>query len=408
VLQSENRRGELVTRRILSLRDSFPGTQSGTYLDASARGLLYEGARAVLDDYLDQNVKGTLNKSELFSGVEKTRSRFAALIGAEPDEIAFTRNVTDAIATFAASLPWQRGENVVICEALEHPANIFPWHGIARRFGITVKTVAQKNGHILIADILAHIDQSTRVVAVSTVSFAPGFRFPVAHLGEECRRRNVLLIVDAAQSAGVIATDVKAMNVDALAASTQKYLCGLYGMGFLYVRKALAESLDPIFLSRFGVDLAGQHEASAGDAACYKLARGARRFDVGNYNYPAILAVGASLELLLGIGSAEVESYVCGLATKFTQAMIKGGLPVYGGPPGSHSSQIVAIGNKLGADHDSASDPQASSLYAYLTDKGIRLGIRRDLLRFSFHIYNNEDDVAAVVDLASRWRRTQR
>jgi cysteine desulfurase / selenocysteine lyase len=408
VVAYENRLGESAQRQILALRDRFPGALHGAYLDASARGLLFVDARSALERYLDQNVKGTLNKSELFSGVEKTRSLFAALIGAAPDEIAFTRNVTDGIATIAASLPWRRGDNVVICESLEHPANIFPWHGVARRFGMTVKTVAQKNGHILIADILAQIDPSTRAVAVSTVSFAPGFRFPVARLGQECRRRNVLLIVDAAQSAGVIATDVEAMNVDVLATSTQKYLMGLYGMGFLYVRKALAESLDPIFLSRFGVDLQGQHEASAGDAASYKLARGARRFDVGNYNFPAILAVGASLELLLNIGSAAVEAYVCGLATKFAHAMLEAGLPVYGGRPGPHTSQIITVGNNLGGDHDAATDGEAASLYTFLTNNGIRLGIRRDLLRFSFHIYNNEDDVAAVVELASGWLRTRR
>jgi selenocysteine lyase/cysteine desulfurase len=285
--------------RFARIRDRFPGTKTGPYLDVSARGLLFDGARAALDAYLDQNAAGTLDKSAMFAGVEKTRGLFASLVRAEPDEIAFTRNVTDGIATFGASLPWQPGDNVVVCELIEHPANIFPWYGLSRRLGITVKSVSPKNGHIPLDGILAEIDKLTRVVAVSSVSFAPGFRFPVAELGAECRRRGVLLIVDGAQSIGVIDTDVKALNIDALAVSTQKGLMGLYGMGFLYVRKEVAETLDPIFLSRFGIDLGGQHEASAGDAASYKLAKGAKRFDVGNYNYPAILAVGSSIELLL-------------------------------------------------------------------------------------------------------------
>jgi cysteine desulfurase / selenocysteine lyase len=393
-------------QKFAGIRACFPGTKTGPYLDVSARGLLYDGVRAALDAYLDQNAAGSLDKGALFAGVEKTRGLFASLIRAEPDEIAFTRNVTDGIATFGASLPWRPGDNVVVCESLEHPANIFPWHGLSRRFGITVKNVPQDNGHIPLEGILAKIDDATRVVAVSAVSFAPGFRFPVAELAAECRRRGVLSIVDGAQSVGVIDTDVKALNIDALAVSTQKGLLGLYGIGFLYVRKEVSQTLDPIFLSRFGVDLAG-HEASSGDAASYKLANGTRRFDVGNYNYPAILAVGPSIELLLGLGSKEVDAFVCGLARDFANGMLDAGLPVFGGRPGPLNSHIVTVGRSLGFDHDSAGDKDMSDLYAFLTANGVRLGIRRDLLRFSFHIYNNRADIEWVLDLVRQGTRTR-
>jgi cysteine desulfurase/selenocysteine lyase len=392
-------------QRFARVRESFPGTRTGPYLDVAARGLLYDGARAALDAYLEQNAAGTLDKGKLFAAVEKTRGLFASLIRATPDEIAFTRNVTDAIATFAASLPWRPGDNVVVCESLEHPANIFPWHGLARRFGITVKRVAQDNGHIPLDGILAGIDEATRVVAVSAVSFAPGFRFPLADLGAECRRRGVLTIVDGAQSVGMIDTDVKALGIDALAASAQKGLMALYGIGFLYVRKELAQTLDPIFLSRFGVDLGDRHEASAGDAGAYKLAAGARRFDVGNYNYAAAVAVAPSLELLLELGTREVEAYLRGLAHDFANGMIDAGLPVFGGRPGNLNSHIVTVGSALGCEHDSAGDRDIADLYAFLGENGVRLGVRRDLLRFSFHIYNNQDDVARVIDLAGQWSR---
>ncbi|MEA2918517.1 MAG: cysteine desulfurase / selenocysteine lyase [Bradyrhizobium sp.] len=392
-------------QRFVRIRDRFPGAKTGPYLDVSARGLLPDGTRAALDAYLDQNAAGSLDKGALFSGVEKTRALYASLVRAEPDEIAFTRNVTDGIATFGASLPWRAGDNVVICESLEHPANIFPWYGLSRRLGITVKNVPQENGRIPLEGILSQIDSATRVVAVSSVSFAPGFRFPVAELGAECRRRGVLSIVDGAQSVGVIDTDVKALNIDVLAASTQKYLLGLYGMGFLYVRKELAETLDPVFLSRFGVDLGDQHEASAGDASSYKLAEGAKRFDVGNYNYPAIIAVGRSIELLRDLGSKEVEAYVCGLARDFAKRMLDAGLAVFGGQPGPLNSHIVTVGQSLGFDHDSAADKDMLDLYKYLTANGVRLGIRRDLLRFSFHIYNNQDDIDLVLDLVLQWTR---
>jgi selenocysteine lyase/cysteine desulfurase len=104
--------------RFGAIRASFAGASQGPYMDVSARSLLYAGARAALDSYLDANATGRLDKTDMFAAVEKTRSLFAQLIGADADEIAYTRNVTDGIATLAASLPWQKGDNVVLCETI--------------------------------------------------------------------------------------------------------------------------------------------------------------------------------------------------------------------------------------------------------------------------------------------------
>jgi cysteine desulfurase/selenocysteine lyase len=393
--------------RFERLRAEFPGTKDGPYLDVSARCLLYSGARKAIDSYLDDNGMGTIDKAALFTAVEKTRGLYARLIGATADEIAFTRNVTDAIATIAAALPWKAGENVVLCESIEHPANIFPWHGVAKRTGISIKSVAGKDGHIPVDTIVAAIDKGTRVVAVSSVSFAPGFRTPLAELGAACRTRGVLLVVDGAQSVGVLDIDVKSMNIDVLATSSQKYLMGLYGLGFLYVRQDLAETLDPIMLSRFSVDLGDQHEGSAGDASAYVLLKGARRFDVGNYNYPATVAVGASLQLLLDLGPKDVEAYVCGLTREFADRLLDLGLPVYGGRTNRAGSPIVTVGNMLSTDHDAKGDREMMELHDFLVAKGVRLGVRRGLLRFSFHLYNNRADIDFVVDLVRQWQRTR-
>jgi selenocysteine lyase/cysteine desulfurase len=384
-------------------RSSFPGAALGPYLDTAARGLMPAAARAALDRMLDQHLFGTLDKAAAFDKVEETRALFAALIKCSPDEVAFTRNVTDGIAAFATALPWREGDNVVVCDTLEHPANLYPWYGLGPKFGVRVKTVPQQDGAIPLDGIVDAIDTGTRVVTVSTVSFAPGFRFPVAELGRQCRERGVLLCVDAAQSIGVIQTDVTAMQVDALAASTQKGLMTLYGCGFLYVRQALADTLNPAYVSRFGVDLGAQHEAAAGDAAAYQLARGARRFDVGNFNYTAVAAVAESLKLLLDLGPQQVEQRVCGLAHQFAARMTDLGLPVFGGVSNQYASHIVTIGHKLGAEHDASADMELSGLYQYLTANGVRLTVRRDLLRFSFHLYNNDDDVDRVVALCRDW-----
>ena len=218
---------------ITALREQFPGTKRYTYLDVAARGLIPIPTREAIDTFLDQRMYGEADKAWMFDQVEAARSRFAALIGADPVEIAVTKNVSDGINAIAAAIPWQPGDNVVICESLEHPANVFPWHHLVKRQGIQLKIIKPDAGKIKLERIIDAIDARTRAITVASVSFSPGFRFPLAELGAYCRQRQVLVIVDGAQSVGILDTDVGAAKIDALAVSTQKGLLSLYGGGFL-------------------------------------------------------------------------------------------------------------------------------------------------------------------------------
>src|SRR5262245_38920784 len=111
--------------RFAAVRDQFAGTRLGPYCDVAGRGLMSEASREALQHHLEQATLGTINKAALFGAVETTRGLFASLIGTDAENIAYTRNVTDGIATFAASLDWRPGDSVILCEELEHPANIY-------------------------------------------------------------------------------------------------------------------------------------------------------------------------------------------------------------------------------------------------------------------------------------------
>ena len=116
----------------------------------------------------------------------------------------------------------------------------------------------------------------------------------MAPLGAACRERGIFFLVDAVQSVGIIDTNVKNLNIDGLAVSTQKGLLGLYGMGLMYCRREWANKLTPVYLARCGVNLGGgMHEAALGSAN-YELMPGARRFDLGNYNYVGSAAAAES------------------------------------------------------------------------------------------------------------------
>jgi selenocysteine lyase/cysteine desulfurase len=330
------------------------------------------------------------------------RGLFARLINAEPDEVAYTKNVSDGINLVAASIDWRAGDNAVLCSALEHPANLYPWLNLQRRRGVEIRDIPSRDGTMPVEAMVNAMDAHTRVVTTSLVTFAPGFRTDIGALGQACRERGALFLVDGAQGIGILHLDMSREPIDVLSVSTQKGLCAEYGMGFLYVRREWAERLSPVFLSRFSVDLGDAHEASAGKE--YRLLPGARRFDVGNYNYLGVIAVEPPLELIGRIGTAAIEPYVCALAQSMARQLIACGVPVIGGGPNAH---IVPIGVEIGTRHDATDDPQMRALYEALTAAGIRLTIRRGMIRASLHLYNNQEDVACLVATAQQWKKSR-
>jgi cysteine desulfurase/selenocysteine lyase len=373
-------------------------------MNVSVRGLLSTRVRAAVDSYLDLHMSGQADKAQMLATVERARERFAKLINGEPDEVSITKNASEGLNIVAASLPWKRGDNVIICAELEHPNNVYPWLNLTQRQGVELKTITPKDGHIPVEDMVAAIDKRTRVVTASTVTFSPGFLTDVRSLAEACRDHKVLTVVDAAQSVGVMQTDVRDLGVDALAAGTQKGLLAFYGMGFFYCRRRFAESLTPAYLARFGVALGKDAHETAMDREILELASGARRFDLGNYNYLGVTAVDASLAFLLEMGVGEIERHVKALSHRFAMGMEELGLPVCGGAPGPHLGHIVAVGKSGGGRHYTAEDPAMNSLYQHLTSNDVTLSIRRGILRFSLHVYNNEGDVDRVLSLMREWR----
>jgi len=386
-------------KSIAEAHHDFPATARWIYMDVAARSIWPSPVRQAVDAYLDDRMLNGGDKARMFEMIEETRGRFARLINADSDEIAFTKNVSEGLNIVANSAGLRAGDNVVLCPELEHPNNVYPWLNL-RRLGVQVRTVPPRDGAIDGADMLARADEHTRIIIASSVTFAPGFRTDIDRLGRSCRDRGIMLVVDGAQSVGVLATDIRRSCIDAMAVSTQKGLLGFYGMGFLFCRRACAERMHPAYLARFGVDLGDAHEASMGGFE-FRLQRSARRFDLGNYNFLAAAAANCSMQYLMSFGAEIIENYVVGLAHRLAGGLLELGYPVCGGAPGAHLAHIVSVGELGAGGHGSTQDPRLSALYKRLTDNGVRLSIRRGILRFSLHLHNTAADVGRVLDLVS-------
>jgi cysteine desulfurase/selenocysteine lyase len=389
---------------VAEFRSHFPGASERIYMDVAARGLMPSVARDALQGYLEHRVSGAVDKAAMFAQIESLRGRFAQFIRARNSEVAYTKNVSEGLNAIVAAYPWRAGDSVVVCGELEHPNNVYPWRHLAKRLDVRLVCVAAEGGQIVPERIIEVMDDSTRMVSLSTVTFAPGLVTRTKELAAQCRERDIFLLADAVQSVGVLDTDVAELGVDALAVSTQKGLLSLYGMGFLYCRAQWAERLEPAYLARFSVDLGDAHEATTGGDD-YQLAPGARRFEIGNYNFAGAVAAEASLELLQELSSKRIDEQVRALATRLATGFDALGLPLIGPVDGPERGSVVCIGAMGAGGHDSVDDPAMSSLHAHLSQHGACLSIRRGLLRFSLHAYNNEADVDAVLELTREWTR---
>jgi selenocysteine lyase/cysteine desulfurase len=388
-------------------RQLFPGVENQVYLNVSLNGLMPTTARDGALAHLGLRVMGKAVKEELHAQAERVRGHVARLVGADPEEVAITKNVSEGLNIFASSLDWHPGDNVVFCPELEHPNNVFLWYNLRQTRGVEIREILPVDGHIPVDRLVDAMDERTRLTTVSHVTFSPGFITDVAAWAREARVRGILTLVDSAQSVGSIHTDVRELGVDAVALGTQKSLLAFYGLGFLFIRRELAESMNPVYVARYGMDLGPDaHETAIGPGEL-NFKPGALRFELSNYNYMGLAALEPSLELIHALGMDQIEPHVRGLAAHLATGMLELGLPVAGGEPGPHLAHIVAVGESGGGRHYSADDPAMNDLYEHLTRNAVGISIRRGILRMSVGLYNNRADMDRVISLAGDWVRSR-
>src|SRR5262249_29927553 len=250
--------------------------------------------------------------------VEEVHRLAGRLLNADPLDVAFLKNTSEGVGIVAEGFPWQPGDNMVTA-AEEYPANIYPWLNLADR-GVEVRLVPSRGSRVEIDDVRAALDGRTRLVSLSMVEFASGFRNDLDSLGSLCRERGIYFFVDAIQGLGVLPLDVRRTPVDFLAADGHKWLLGPEGAGLFYVRRELVEMLHPVGVGWNSV--VGSLDFSRID---FRLKPHAGRWESGTLNVGGVSALGASLALLLEIGIPAVAARVLELTDHLCERAGRGG-----------------------------------------------------------------------------------
>jgi len=361
----------------------FPVSERWAYFDHAAVAPLPRRSAAALRAWADdQERHGVVNWPDWERNLKSLRDDLARLIHAHADEVAFVNSTTQGIGLVAEGFPWREGDSVVTA-AEEYPSNIYPWMNLAAR-GVSLRTVPSREGRVWVDDLIAACDDSTRVLTISHVEFASGFRNDLDALGGFCRDRGIAFFVDAIQGLGPLTIDVARTPIDFLAADGHKWLLGPEGAGFLYVRREWIERLRPLGVGWHSV--VGTYNAPGID---FTLKPTAERWEGGSFNMPGLQALAASVGLLLEIGPEAVSGRILDRAEAVREISRAAGWSVHGSTRPEDLSGIVAA-EKTGTD--------PNAVVRTLRGRGVAAACRRGRLRFSPHVYNNGDDLARLRD----------
>ena len=226
---------------------------------------------------------------EWHAHVEACRRLGAQLIGADIAEIALVRSTTEGISLVAEGFRWQPGDNVVTLDN-EFPSNQYPWMNLAER-GVETRRVPADGGRVDLDRLSAACDARTRIVSISWVGFASGWRVDLDKVAELAHQRGALLFVDAIQGLGAFPLDVGRTPIDFLAADGHKWLLGPEGAGLLYVRRPHLAHLRPLGVGWHSVVQGSDYNRIALD-----LKPSAARYEGGSQNMAGFIALAASLE----------------------------------------------------------------------------------------------------------------
>ncbi|SDL89819.1 L-selenocysteine selenide-lyase (L-alanine-forming) [Paenibacillus sp. OK060] len=326
---------------------------------------------------------------------EGAREKVAKFINARrTQEIIFTRGTTTALNLVASSYGrsvCKEGDEIVITQ-MEHHSNLIPWQQVAKETGATLKYIPlQPDGNIDLADVEKTITNNTKIVAIAYVSNVMGVVHPVKQIAEIAHRNGAVIVVDGAQSTPHMKVDVQDLDCDFYALSGHK-MCGPTGIGALYGKKALLESMEPVEFGGEMIDDVGLYESNWKELPW--------KFEGGTPIIAGAVGLGAAIDFLEQIGMDEIAHHESVLAAYATERMAEiDGLTIYG--PAKRHVGVVTFNLGDVHPHDVATVLDSSGV-------AIRAGHHccQPLMRWlevsstaraSFYLYNNEQDVDRLV-----------
>jgi cysteine desulfurase / selenocysteine lyase len=368
-------------------REAFPVSANRILVSHAGVTALPKCAGDAMTEYVRRSCEEQQEFSDVWREVKEARRLSAALIGAEPDEIALLGPTSLGLSLFANGLPWQRGDEI-LCYQDDYPANVYPWLA-QEAHGVTVRYLSTKTlGEITPELIETSLTPKTRLVALASCHFLSGYRIDIDAIGQLLRDRGILFSLDAIQTLGAFPVPVK--HVDFLSADAHKWMLGPMAIGIVYVKKERFDLLRPTLLGAWNVDSPNFITRDE-----IRFAQTAQRYEPGVLNAAGICGMRAVLEMLLEVGIDTIAERILELKAQIVDDLEALGFEVMKPMRGPTASGITTFRHperpmRLIFDHLAQNNVSASFRY----DRE-----DRQYVRFSPHFYNTHEELNRIRQL---------
>jgi selenocysteine lyase/cysteine desulfurase len=323
---------------------------------------------------------------------ERARTAAARLIHAEPCDIALIPSISYGVATAAKLLAPGRGTRVLVLQD-DHSSPVLEWHVRAEAQGFAVETIRQPENGDWTSAVLESIERTgappVSLASISSVHWSDGGLIDVDKVGAVLKQRGAAFLIDATQSAGVLATDVQRLDPDFVIFPTYKWLLGPYGRAFLYVARRHQNGI-PLEQTS-----AGRRNVRAENAVYFtdlSYVPDARRFDMGERDHFISMEMASiGMEMVADWGAAAITQRLAMLTERIAQAVASIGIRVP--EPHLRAPHILSLAFEGG---------MPAGLVEGLASDGVYVALRLGRMRISPHVYNDEADVDRFVEVLGR------
>lgn len=382
------------------IKTDFPILNDIIYMDSASTSLTPEPVLNVVSKYYREynaNVgRGVHRLSQVASQKYKdVHRKIADFIGANEEEVIFTKNTTEAINTVASGLRWKKGDKVVTT-LIEHHSNFLPWLRL-KSLGVELDIVKpDKNGKFNVSDFKEVIDDKTRLVAVTHVSNVLGTITPIEEISAICEKKNALLLVDGAQSVPHIHVDVRKLGCNFLCFSGHKML-GPTGTGILWMKEDFFGRLEPL---NFGGGMIDDVSLNG-----YELTKGYERFEGGTPNIAGVIGFGRAIDYLKKIGMDKIKDHEAKLTERLLEGLLEiKRVEIYGSLNSKERIGLVSFNIKDLNSHDvalmldEASNIMVRSGHLCCMPLMKYFGLKEGAVRVSLYLYNTEEEVDTFLE----------
>ena len=364
-----------------ALRRRFPVLERKTYLNSGSYCALADSVKEAINNYMDDRLLVGANWDVWVMKNEAVRSLMAQVLGAQPDEIALTASASAGINALASGFDFTQRRNKVVISDFEFPTNAQIWHAQEPRGARVVHVPQAADGYIPLENFEKLIDEETQLVAVTHVCFRNGAKLDIPGIVKLAHAKGAKVMLDCYQAVGALPIDVKKLDVDFAVGGMLKYLLGTAGLGFLYVRNELITGLTPTHSGWFA-----QANIAAMDITANRPSPTARRFEAGTPAVVNCYAAEAGLKIILEVGTDAIEERIQYLTRLYMDRLEEIGWPSITPRPDERHGPMICVRAK-----------QVARLFGNLTQQDIVTSFRDDNLRATFHFYNSEQDVDALI-----------